>query len=173
MNLSLFDNDDTLGDAASDAAVRLATFSWPNVRSRFSNQSLGDVHAAFNRRFTDLFPRLLYTNPFTSYTNASFGITGSRLTGTCETRLTDSVLRSIISITAATVGLDGNSSDINISSRTIGEIQGGQVLTVPGSTVNPLVTSDGVSDLGSQLFEAYKWQIVLGGLVLGFLLIRR
>lgn len=172
MNFSIFENDGTLGDAY-DGSVRLATFSWPNVRSRFSNRSLRDAHTDFNRRFVDLFPKLLHTNPFTSYTAAAIGISGSRLTGTCETRLTDSVLRSIISITASTVGIDGDASDINISSRSIAEIEGGQVITVPGSTVNPLVTSDGVNALGSQLFEAYKWQIVVGAAVLGVLLLRR
>lgn len=173
MRLSIFDNDGTLGDAESDAAVRLATFSWPNVRSRFSNKTLGEAHADFNRRFVDMFPRLVYTNPFTSYTAAMFGITGSRLTGTCETRLTDPSLRAIISITAATSGIDGNSSEINISSYTLGELQAGAALTVPGSTVNPLATTDGVKALGSELFEQYKWPIIIGGGLAVLLLLRR
>ena len=173
MNFSIFENDGNFGDDASDAAVRLVTFSWPNVRSRFSNMSLGQAHANFNRQIVNLFPRLLYTNPFTSYTAAAIGITGSRLTGTFETRLTDPVVRSIVSITAATNGIDGDSSDINISSHTVGELQSGQVLTVPGSTVNPLLTTDGFNKFKHDLFEQYKWPATAGIVVLALLLLRR
>lgn len=171
MNFSIFENDGNLGQDA--AAIRLLTFSWPNVRTRVSNQSLGQAHAVFNRRFTELFPRLLYTTPFTSYTNAALGITGSRLTGTCETVLSDNTMRSFIASAAAASGIDGNSNEMVISSHSIAALESGAVLNVPGSTVNPLATTDGVNALGSDLFEQYKWPLVIGTGIVVLLLIRR
>lgn len=170
MNLSIFDNDDNLGQ---ESPVRLFTFAWPNVRSRMSNKTLGQLHAAFNARFTADFPRIANTTPWTSYTDAKFGITPSRLTGTCATRANDAVMRTWIIVTASTLGIDGKASDLQISSKEFAEIENGQVLNVPGITVNPLATTDGVNDFFSGLADDYKWPLVIGGGLLVLLLLRR
>ena len=169
MNLSIFENDGTLGQ---DTSIRLVSFSWNGVASLWSNKSLQQAHAEFNALFTTAFPQLVYNRPFTSYTPLGLGI-GSQLTGMAETVMSDSQFRSVVYDLATGVGIRGEVSSLNVSGRTIAELQSGQTLTQPGSTVNPLVTTDGIAKLGFDLFESYKWPVIIGGGLLLGLLLRR
>lgn len=169
MNLSIFDNDGTLGE---DTSIRLISFSWNDVASLWSNKTLQQAHSEFNSLFTMSFPRMLYNGPFTNYTALGLGI-GSQMTGMAETIMSDSQFRSVVYDLATGVGIRGDMSKLTVSGRTIAELQSGQTLTPSGSTVNPLVTTDGIAKLGSDLFETYKWPVIIGGgLLLGFLLRR-
>jgi hypothetical protein len=152
MHRSIFENDNTLGQAAD---IRLFTFWWDGIGyggpDWFGN--LRDAHACFNGAFAQSFRKLLYTTPFTSYNAGGIGI-GSRLTGTGETTFNDAMLRAWILTAADSCGIGGDPGRLTISSRTISQIQSGDRLELPESSVNPLVTSDGAKKATDWVFIA-------------------
>lgn len=170
MRTSIFENDSTLGD---DRPVRLFTFWWDGIGYGGENWfgSLREAHDIFNGAFVQSFPRQLYTNPFTSYNASGIGI-GSRLTGTGETLYSDAQLRAWITTAADRAGIGGNVGNLRISSQTIGDLQAGQNLQIPGSSVNPLATTDGANSFLAGLGADMKWPLVAAAAVITLLLIR-
>lgn len=153
--------------------VRLFEFWWDDVRA--GDGDLKWAHEQFNQAFVQAFPKLLYTAPFTSYTASSVAA-GSRIQGLAETRLDDATLQTRIKAGIRAVGIEGDDSKFRLSAHSIEEIQGGANLDTPGSTVNPLATTDGVTKFATDLkngFEkfAIAWGIsqtvllVIGGVV--------
>jgi hypothetical protein len=169
MSLSIFESDGTLGQ--DESAVRLFTFWWTSVRPKWSNTTLQGLHQIFNGAFVQTFPRLLYTNPFTNFSNSGIGI-GSQITGTGETLWSDAQVRAAIIAAFESIGIEGNAANLQISSRSMAELQGGQNLTLPGSTVNPLATTDGANDFLSDIWGVGRWPLIIGGAVLAVLLLR-
>ena len=164
MHVSIFETDNTLGQTAD---IRLFTFWWDGIGyggpDWFGN--LRDAHACFNGAFAQSFQKLLYTTPFTSYNASGVGI-GSRLTGTGETTFSDAMLRAWILTAADRCGIGGDPGRLTISSRSIAEIQQGQTISTPGTTVNPLVTTDGAK-------KATDWTWVALAVGLAILILKR
>lgn len=131
--------------------LSLFTFWWTGVRNAnanpndwFADTSLRVPHSVFNNDFANAFPRNLYTEPFTSYSDSGIGI-GSQITGTAETVGDETGIRNWIIQEAAHAGISGNPANLRISIKSIDQIQQGQQLQLPESTVHPLATTDGVN----------------------------
>lgn len=110
-------------------------FTWENVRGGYWEwiETLRDEHAEFNRRFAAAFPKLLYNSPYSSYTDASFGIR-SRIQAVGETTLSPSDTRNRVIQIARDCGINGNESDIRFTQHTIEEFENGAQLHDPGDT---------------------------------------
>lgn len=169
VDLSIFDNDGTLG---RQDGVRLFEFTWTGIGVARSDTSWRQAHEAFNQLFTRDFPKLLYSQPFTSYTPLGIGI-GSQLMGFGETTLDDAQIRGVLIYLAESCLIYGNPSNLRVSSRSLAEIQSGQTLDVSPSTVNPMVTTDGVSKYFNGLYEDYKWPVLIGAVALALVITRR
>lgn len=167
--------------------VSLFTFYWNGVTNAnynpndwFSDSSLRVPHAAFNDAFVRAFPKELYTTPFTNYTDASnFGV-GSQLTGTGETIGDVAGVKAWIIEEAGYAGIAGNPQNLNVSLRSIEQLQQGQQLDNTPGTVNPLATTDGanqaIQDLINNLPDAPTLGISTGVIIaigVGLFLITR
>lgn len=161
-------------DLINVADVRLFTFWWTGVSRADYNPndwfgvdpSMRDAHAIFNQAFVGTFPRLLYTNPFTNYTDAGIGI-GSQITGTGETTWNDAQIRAAIIAGANAVGLTGDESNLRVSAKTINELQQGQNLQLPETTVDYWRTQDAYDSVfgdngGAKKGASYALWIALG-----------
>jgi len=139
--------------ALRPTTIALFTFNWDGIRRAdynssdwFDSPDFHDNHTNFNNAFVRTFPRLLYTTPFTNYSNARIGVE-SRITGTGETNWNESQVRAAIIAGVNAVGLIGDTSRLQLSYLTLEQIQQGQNLEVIGNTnVNPLVTEDGAGE---------------------------
>lgn len=155
--------------------VRLFNFWWDGI-GYGGPDWFGDLrssHEVFNQAFVQTFPKLLYTNPFTSY-NGGLGIIAlSRLDGTAETTWNDDMIRAGILAMADSVGISGDPSKLHISSASIGEIQNGASLQIPDTNVNPLATTDGVNAALKAATETSWYIYALGAVALALILSRR
>lgn len=150
----------------------LFTFWWDNVERAdynpndwFGESTLKPLHDNFNVAFTRTFPKLLYTNPFTAYTNANLW-TGSRITGTAETNWNEQQTRAALLAGLRAVGFVGDESNFHLSMKTIQQIQNGEQLTLPETTVNPLATTDGADKAVKKISPWFYGALVLGALVI-------
>lgn len=141
--------------------VNLFTFWWNNVSNAnanpndwFADNSLREPHLIFNEAFVASFPKLQFTAPFTNYTDRSIAA-NSRLTGTAETAYGIEAVKAWILEAAKIAGIKGNTWDLNISLKTINQIQQGDFLTLPdNSNINDIFTQDG-SDKAKQQIGLY------------------
>lgn len=128
--------------APSEQGVNLFSFQWRNVmRGGYDVSNLKPSHDAFNASFVRAFPRILYTNPFTTYTNGGLGI-GSSVSALGETRLNRQQALAQISALLANAGFQGNPNDVQFSFDAVGR---NTTILAPQGTVNPLVTTDGAN----------------------------
>lgn len=141
-----------------DSGVRLFSFYWNDIKTAYDIYGGGDLqpsYTQFDYAFVSQFPKILYSNPTTGYSNAGLGIT-SQLRGTAETTWTDDMIRAGIVAGANAAGFVGNASNLVIDSKSLDQIQSGSLLSQTPSTVNPLVTTDGVNKLlGSNPIQAF------------------
>jgi hypothetical protein len=103
---------------------------------------LKDRHAAFNQLFVSSFPRLLYTNPSTSYTEA--GLAGisyfggqSQIAAVGETRLSPDQTKTKIKDLLRQAGVDAYQvGTINFDQKSIEQLQTGAKLIAPKNTAD-------------------------------------
>lgn len=156
--------------------ARVFNFWWDGVGYGGSDwfADLGTAHATFNQAFVQSFPQLMYTTPFTSYTPGGIGI-GSRLSGLGETNYSDAQIRAWVLNAASVLDIVGDPSNLHVSSEEIGGVTSGigGSMQIPGTTVNPLVTTDGANAL-LDLGGASSWYIyAAGAVILALVLTRR
>jgi len=154
--------------------LRLFNFWWDGIGYGGSDWfgDLRTAHEAFNAGFSVAFPRQMYTSPFTSYTSGLGIINGSRLSGLGETNYNDAGIRAWVLSAAEQAGITGDPSQLHVSSEPIG-YSDGTSMQIPGSTVNPLATTDGVNAAIGVLSETSWYLYAAGAVVLAVLLTRR
>lgn len=168
-------------------SLSLFTFYWNGVKNAnynpndwFGDPSLREPHLIFNEDFARAFPRNLYTNPSTGYTDSGIGI-DSQLRGTAETVGDYDSVRNWILQEAAYAGISGNPSMLHITINTIDEIQQGASVISGNApnTISPYITSDGLDQVLQDLIDkgkgvatgALKTYVVIGGVFLALFLI--
>ncbi len=134
--------DDITASFAGAAANSVITSPAVRDTSTFAFQMIGvgsqlsARHAQFNQAFVKAFPKLLYTNPSTSFTEpigiASIG-GESQIHAVGDTRATPEITKTVILNLLRNANIP-ISSNIIFSQRTIQELQSGATLTPPVNT---------------------------------------
>ena len=158
--------------------VNLFTFWWDGVQnqnnSNWFGTSLSQAHAAFNYAFTKTFPKLLYTEPFTAYTDEAIFRVGSRITGTGETTWNEDQVRNAIIQGLTSVGITGDVNKLQISLKSIEQIQQGQQLTLPdNSNITTAFTEDGKNEILDNFTTGIKTPMLIALVAIGALVLLR
>jgi hypothetical protein len=147
-------------------SVSLFNLTWTGLAS-FS-MSGSSEHARFNEKFTRLFPKRLYTVPYSNYTGWGIGIT-PRLYCLGETVLDPETTRLAVIGIAREAGFSGNESGIRFSQDLIGQ---NTTIHDPGTSISPWMQSN-LGDPYPSFFGVPWWAVGAGGVVLLALLLRR